>query len=211
MYTSYSSQKCESVNSRISQVAPKDRTYSGTTALLGRVAYVVVIDSIRYKEGLKTICGLLGFELPKGTTDFLEKLDGKRESKAEYQRREEVIVKRGEELNRKIRVELLKKGVEIEIGVDYTSGVAMDMSGDESIGENGTNESEPKKGNWTSTDCGVVGHKAGWKVCKSPDPERIRRREERKKERIDRKKREDRRKMLEKFAVSDQKGESWHL
>ena len=203
LYNGYTSQKCEHINSRISQICPKDRTYSGTQALLGRVSYVVVLDTLGYKTGLEVLGGMLGFDLPSGTTSFLQSLDEKKRKKSEYQKLEEVRKRRGEDLNLKIRVELKKRGVEVAGGNQYASGVAM-LESDDDIEENDNVRGESRNtGTYTCSECGKQGHRAGMKDCKRPDPVRKRWREERRRQRQLKRKREARSTTLRKFADSE--------
>ena len=121
MYFGGDSQKCERINGLISLVAPKDRTYCGSNLLSGRVALVVILDSLKLSSTVRTILKELGFSTDVSTIRRLQKLDEKSDDKNLYWRTPEAKRRRVKLKNERLQEEVKKFCIDREKGFDYSS------------------------------------------------------------------------------------------
>jgi len=70
-------QKSESLNQMVAVFAPKDKHLSGSMSLADHVALVIIIDLIRYAQGLCKVMEEVGCALPASTIECLKHCDAK--------------------------------------------------------------------------------------------------------------------------------------
>ena len=77
VYHLFMSQKSKSLHQQITQVAPKDKHFSGTMALSDCVSLVVITDSVGYKSGMLLVFEELSITLPDVTIKYLRQRNKK--------------------------------------------------------------------------------------------------------------------------------------
>jgi len=112
VYHKFMSQKSESLHQQISRVAPKDKHFSSSMALLDRVALVVITDSVGYEVGVLMIFEELGVELPPVTVQYLVRRNKRREYGKKYNQCLDVKDRRYSDKKQKIRDDLEQKAAD---------------------------------------------------------------------------------------------------
>jgi len=64
--------------------APKDKHLSGNISLANHVALVIIIDSVRYAQGISEVKEVVGCSLPTSTVECLKQCDAKHEHDKVY-------------------------------------------------------------------------------------------------------------------------------
>ena len=130
VYHKFSTNKNESLNRRITSVAPKDRYFSGTMSLSDRISNVAITDSIGYLQGLQRILKKVDprLELPPVLLEWCRRKDKKCKSISIHWKRPEVKKRRMEAINAAINAGRLSEERSKREGFDYGSGVALDST-----------------------------------------------------------------------------------
>ena len=127
VYHCYSTNKNESLNRRISAVAPKDRYFSGTMSLHDRICNVVITDSVGYKMGLQRILTYVNHSLVLTPVlkEWCKRKDRSMEVKDIHWNKSEVKRRRVEAINSEIRAGTLREAKSKKEGMLYGSGIAL--------------------------------------------------------------------------------------
>jgi hypothetical protein len=148
----YDSQKNESLNQKISMVAPKTKTFSRTKSLEDRVSLVVVLDSVGYTEGFRLILSKLTqrtkVSISTPAAVWLAKKDRRIEWGKAYRNRPETKQKRAQKINNKIKQMIEDDKAARTRGLYYGSGVAIapeDAEGQTVAPTEGTEATEASK------------------------------------------------------------------
>jgi hypothetical protein len=142
----YSTNKNESLNRRITSVAPKDRYFSGTMSLSDRVSKVVITDSIGYMNGYKRILHKVNssLELPPILQEWCKRKDRRYFMNDLHHKKPEVKKRRMEAINKEIAAGRLSDIKSLKEGYNYGAGIAMDRNTycNEESSEGGNKEEE---------------------------------------------------------------------
>ena len=124
----FSTQKNESLNRKMTAVAPKDRHYGGTSSLKDRVNLVAIQDSVGFEETLRRLFHVIGLPLTWNSVlfEWAKRKDGTLEYLTAYWKKPSNKRKRAE-----TRFECFKAGKDQDKrakrdGTYYKSGIAMD-------------------------------------------------------------------------------------
>ena len=132
VYHKFSTNKNESFNRRVSAVAPKNRHFSSTMTLYDRVCNVVISDSVGYLQGLQSILSKCNIELELHPVlkEWCSRKDKRMQKEAVYRKQPEVKKKRSEAINAEIRAGSLRDAKAKSDGMDYGSGIALEIAVD---------------------------------------------------------------------------------
>ena len=121
----FDTQKNEAMNTSVSKYARKGRTYGTSMSLESRVMISLGIQNYGYERFWKTVYDGLSITMSPALRQYLEKKDGKKKLKNEYESKFEVKVRRSQKTNDKIKAEIIKAKKDAERGCTYGSGVAL--------------------------------------------------------------------------------------
>ena len=130
VYHLFTTNKNESLNRRVTAVAPKDRFFSGTMSLYDRISNVVITDSVGYCKGLQRILKKIegeAIELPLILMEWCKRKDRRMKKEGIHRKLPEVKRRRAAAINAEIRAGYLRDRRSKEEGMDYGSGIALDI------------------------------------------------------------------------------------
>jgi hypothetical protein len=132
VYHKFSSNKNESLNRRVTAVAPKDRYFSGTKSLNDRICNVVVTDSVGYVQGFRRILHKIDNELILSPVieEWCYRKDQTMTREDTHRKKPEVKQRRAEAINKEIREGKLADARSKRDGMDYGSGIALEEEHD---------------------------------------------------------------------------------
>jgi hypothetical protein len=126
----YDSQKNESLNQKITMVAPETTCFSRTMSLYDRICLIVVLDSIGCTEGIRMILSKLTrrskVNLSTPCAVWLAKKDRRVEWEKAYRNKPEMKKRRAKKINNKIKQMIEDDKVARMRGLYYGSRMAID-------------------------------------------------------------------------------------
>ncbi len=126
----HSSQKNESLNTLVSRYCPKDKTFSHSTSLAGRICMVVGVDSVGHEEYYERSFAGMNILLPKNTRKQMKKMKIQRDYDRMYQALP--VCKRKRSMNKfaTMRVGLAKQNADKARGLLYGTGMNLAETSD---------------------------------------------------------------------------------
>jgi hypothetical protein len=129
-YHVYDTNKNESLNRKVTALAPKDKYLSGTKSLEDRINLVLIIDSVGYLQGLKRILLKLGLHLSlvaPVVEEWSTRLDKKKRKASVWRNKPEVKRRRVQATNDAIKAWSLGDREAAKQGMIYSSGGAINI------------------------------------------------------------------------------------
>ena len=125
VYHRYSTQKNESLNKKVTVVAPKDKFYGGTRTLQDRIHWVVLEDSVGYYHGIRRLFAQLGVSFDPVLQTFSKRKDKKAANWSANRKKGSVKAKRAAKQNAAIKASNDQDKAAFAAGVSYGSGIAL--------------------------------------------------------------------------------------
>ena len=129
VYHSFHTNKNESLNRRVSAVAPKDRYFSGTKSLNDRICNVVITDSVGYTKGFLRVLQTIDetISLSPVIKEWCVRKDKTMTREDIRRNKPEIKRRRAEAINKEIREGRLSDARAKREGMDYGSGIALEQ------------------------------------------------------------------------------------
>ena len=125
VYHNYSTQKNESLNKKVTVVAPKDKYYGGTRTLQDRIHWVVVEDSVGYYQGIRRLFVQLGIPFDPILQSYSKRKDKRATVWSNHRKKGTVKAKRVAKQNAAIKASNEQDKAAFAAGVSYGSGIAL--------------------------------------------------------------------------------------
>jgi hypothetical protein len=125
VYHKYSTQKNESLNKKVTVVAPKDKYYGGTRTLQDRIHWVVVEDSVGYYHGIRRLFVQLGIPFDPILQSYGKRRDKRAMVWSNHRKKGTVKAKRVAKQNAAIKASNEQDKAAFAAGVSYGSGIAL--------------------------------------------------------------------------------------
>ena len=149
--------KAESINSFVTMFYPKNRHLCRTINGFGRIAEVVIFDSMGFEAGVDCIFDELSIERSPETSMYLQERDQRRKYLSRHKKKTSVKRKRAEDKQFQMK-EGKRKLLEDRLkGLEYASGIANRIKTGENAGLS-TRKLTKKIHGLTCQNCRLVGH-----------------------------------------------------
>jgi len=162
----YDSQKNESLNTKTTMVAPKNKTFCKTMSLSDRIAFVTIVDSIGYDAGISRIISKLAggkpIVIPPALQTWMRQVDSTARRKKRYQELPATKKKRAKAIKEKIKELIADDKKARKRGLDYGPGIAVAAPAgepkDPPTAAAASKGDDPKTTTVVCSRCGEAGH-----------------------------------------------------
>ena len=125
VYHEYSTQKNESLNRKVTVVAPKDKFFGNTRTLQDRVHWVVIEDSIGYCHGIQKVCQKIGISFDSMVREQSRRKDCRLSKLSVHRKKSSVKAKRSAKQYEAIKASNNQDKAAFNAGISYGSGIAL--------------------------------------------------------------------------------------
>ena len=125
VYHKYITQKNESLNRKVTVVAPKDKFFGNTRTLQDRVHQVLIEDSVGYYHGLRRLLQKIGIPFDNMVREQSRRRDKLQSMLSKHRKKSSVKAKRSAKQYAAIKASNEQDKAAFNAGISYGSGIAL--------------------------------------------------------------------------------------